>query len=110
MRPTGKTVWSGHAFAWKRLHGWTGQVEAWLRPRLRLGGIEALQPGVERNLYWDDEAWIDLLDTVVSDLDSLFDDLAESLGRATLRTCYGTRTDDAGTFSEKASRSTIARG
>jgi hypothetical protein len=94
-------VWNGRIFAWKRPPSWIGPLTTWLRPRFRDDWSELLRPGSERDICCDDEAWLDLLDTVVAgDPESLLNDLADVLSRATLTTFHGTRTHDAGSFFE----------
>lgn len=101
MSRTDDAIWNGRSFAWKRPASWTGPMATWLWPRLRDGWSECLRPGSERDICWDDEAWLNLLDTVATgDLETLLHDLAEVLDRATLRTYHGTRTHDAGSFFE----------
>lgn len=92
-------VWKGHAFTWKAPASWMDELTAWLGPHLHPDGIEALGPGVERGLCWDDPEWGDVLAAAVADdLDEVIAELGECLGRATLRTYHGTRTADAGIF------------
>lgn len=76
-----------------------GPLTAWLGPRLRTGGYDALQPGSERDLCWDDGEWLDVLDMELAcELEDVAAELADCLGRATLRTFHGTRTADAGVY------------
>ncbi|MCJ2065989.1 hypothetical protein MKK63_25255 [Methylobacterium sp. J-088] len=99
MRRSRDSVWKGHAFVWKRPPGWVGVLKAWLGPRFGPAGIEALRPGLERDLCWDDTAWLDLLETALAvDLEDAVDELADDLRHAVLRTYHGTRTIDAGIF------------
>ncbi len=92
-------AWNGPTLIWKRPETWMAPLTAWLGPRLRPGGYEALGPGSERDLCWDDGEWLDVLDTALAcDLEDVVADLADVLGRASLRTYHGTRTADAGAF------------
>lgn len=92
-------AWNDPPLIWKRPETWMGPLTAWLGERLRTGGYEALCPGSERDLCWDDGEWLDVLDTALAyDLDDLTGELADGLSSVIMRTYHGTRTVDAGVY------------
>lgn len=91
-------IWQ-RQITWKRPETWFDPLTSWLAPRLRDRAMERLKPGQFRELCWDDEEWLDVLqECLVSDLDNDLMALAAAMSDAVLRVYHGCRTDNVGSY------------